>query len=236
MRYVPDVIGQIFVMICIPLGLGNAILQSFQLGRWKIPTLRWMIVTFSGWGIPALVFSQLRWHLLFDDPMGSGFIHYLEFLWIEEQDRTRWDRAKIQEGLTLLDEALTLHDPGPYQVQAAISALHASALTAEATDWRNIAALYDTLAKMTPSAGCRGQPRSGSGNGMGCTRGTADATATRQSSRQLLSISRCARRPAASDKPARGFRRRVSASPRFVQQQRRARLSSAAGGRDAQYS
>ncbi len=70
---------------------------------------------------------------------------------LDEQDRTRWDQAKIHEGLAVLDEALTLHDPGPYQVQAAISALHAEAATPEATDWPQIAALYDTLAVMVPS-------------------------------------------------------------------------------------
>jgi RNA polymerase sigma-70 factor (ECF subfamily) len=68
-----------------------------------------------------------------------------------EQDRSRWDRAKIREGVEVLDEALALNDPGPYQVQAAISALHAEAPTAEATDWRQIAALYDTLTSMAPS-------------------------------------------------------------------------------------
>ena len=51
----------------------------------------------------------------------------------------------------MLDEAMALADPGPYQVQAAISALHAEAPTAEATDWRQIEALYDTLARMVPS-------------------------------------------------------------------------------------
>jgi RNA polymerase sigma-70 factor (ECF subfamily) len=70
---------------------------------------------------------------------------------LDQQDRSRWDRAKIQEGTAILDEALALANPGPYQVQAAISALHAGAATAEATDWRQIAALYDTLFKMTPS-------------------------------------------------------------------------------------
>lgn len=70
---------------------------------------------------------------------------------LAEQDRTRWDQAKIAEGIAVLDEALTLSAPGPYQVQAAISALHAESPTAEATDWQQIAALYDTLAKMTPS-------------------------------------------------------------------------------------
>jgi RNA polymerase sigma-70 factor, ECF subfamily len=71
---------------------------------------------------------------------------------LDEQDRSRWDRVKIDEGVAVLEEALALYDPGPYQVQAAISALHTEAPTAEATDWSQIAALYDTLATMTPSA------------------------------------------------------------------------------------
>lgn len=70
---------------------------------------------------------------------------------LDEQDRTRWDQAKIQEGTAILEAALALHNPGPYQVQAAISALHAEAETAEATDWLQIAALYDTLVQMVPS-------------------------------------------------------------------------------------
>ncbi|HSL42578.1 MAG TPA: RNA polymerase sigma factor, partial [Anaerolineales bacterium] len=74
-----------------------------------------------------------------------------ELVLLEEQDRTRWDQAKIHEGIAVLDEALALYDPGPYQVQAAISALHAEAATPEVTDWRQIAALYDRLATMIPS-------------------------------------------------------------------------------------
>jgi RNA polymerase sigma-70 factor (ECF subfamily) len=74
-----------------------------------------------------------------------------ELVLLEKQDRTLWDQTKIQEGIAVLDEALALHDPGPYQVQAAISALHTEASTADGTDWSQIAALYDTLAKMTPS-------------------------------------------------------------------------------------
>jgi RNA polymerase sigma-70 factor (ECF subfamily) len=70
---------------------------------------------------------------------------------LDEQDRSRWDQEKIREGIAILDRALTLNDPGPYQVQAAISALHAEASTAEVTDWRQIAALYGTLAMMAPS-------------------------------------------------------------------------------------
>jgi RNA polymerase sigma-70 factor (ECF subfamily) len=75
-----------------------------------------------------------------------------ELVLLEDQDRARWDQEKIQEGIAVLDQALALGDAGPYQVQAAISALHAEAQTPEATDWRQIAALYDTLATMTPSA------------------------------------------------------------------------------------
>jgi RNA polymerase sigma-70 factor (ECF subfamily) len=74
-----------------------------------------------------------------------------ELVLLDEQDRSRWDQEKIREGVALLDRALTFNDPGPYQVQAAISALHAEAPTAEATDWRQIAALYDTLATLKPS-------------------------------------------------------------------------------------
>ncbi len=74
-----------------------------------------------------------------------------EIVLLDHQDRGRWDQAKIREGTATLDAALTLSDPGPYQVQAAISALHAAAPAPEATDWPQIAALYDTLATMTPS-------------------------------------------------------------------------------------
>ena len=74
-----------------------------------------------------------------------------ELVLLEEQDRSRWDQAKIQEGFTILDDTLALRDPDPYQVQAAISALHAEAQTPEATDWRQIVALYSTLSKMIPS-------------------------------------------------------------------------------------
>jgi RNA polymerase sigma-70 factor (ECF subfamily) len=74
-----------------------------------------------------------------------------ELVLLEEQYRARWDQEKIREGIAVLDEALALRDPGPYQVQAAISALHAEAAAPDETDWPQIAALYSTLAVMTPS-------------------------------------------------------------------------------------
>ena len=70
---------------------------------------------------------------------------------LEEQDRSLWDRAGIAEGLKLVDAALAWGRPGPYQVQAAIAALHAQAETPEGTDWRQIRALYRRLLGMTDS-------------------------------------------------------------------------------------
>ncbi len=70
---------------------------------------------------------------------------------LDEQDRTRWDAAEIVEGVDRLDAALRREQPGPNQVQAAIAACHATAATAEDTDWPEIAALYGTLVRMNPS-------------------------------------------------------------------------------------
>jgi RNA polymerase sigma-70 factor (ECF subfamily) len=70
---------------------------------------------------------------------------------LDEQDRTRWDHAEIGEGVAVLDEALALNTPGPYQVEAAISALHAEAPTAQDTDWQQIALLYASLVAWVPS-------------------------------------------------------------------------------------
>ncbi len=74
-----------------------------------------------------------------------------ELVLLEDQDRSRWDKARIEEGLSILERVLHMRQPGPYQVQAAISALHAQAKLPEDTDWPQIAALYDTLMRMTPS-------------------------------------------------------------------------------------
>jgi RNA polymerase sigma-70 factor, ECF subfamily len=70
---------------------------------------------------------------------------------LEHQDRSRWDRALIDEGVATLDAALALARTGPYQVQAAIAACHAGAPDAAATDWPQIAALYARLAQLAPS-------------------------------------------------------------------------------------
>ena len=74
-----------------------------------------------------------------------------EVVTLEDQDRGRWDRGEITEATDLLEEALRRGRPGPYQVQAAIAACHATAPTAADTDWAEIAALYGRLALLMPS-------------------------------------------------------------------------------------
>ena len=71
---------------------------------------------------------------------------------LEEQERTRWHAEAIGEGLAVLEAALALKRRGPYQLQAAIAALHAEALRAEDTDWKQIAALYSGLLREQPGA------------------------------------------------------------------------------------
>jgi RNA polymerase sigma-70 factor (ECF subfamily) len=70
---------------------------------------------------------------------------------LEEQDRSRWNRAQIEEGAALVEDALRARPPGAYAVQAAIAALHARAPHAGATDWPQIAALYGVLSRIAPS-------------------------------------------------------------------------------------
>ncbi|WP_442874847.1 RNA polymerase sigma factor [Amycolatopsis sp. NBC_00345] len=74
-----------------------------------------------------------------------------ELVTLEDQDRSRWDATAIEEGLVLVETALGRGSAGPYQLQAAIAACHASAPTADATGWPQIAALYGELVKRLPS-------------------------------------------------------------------------------------
>ena len=74
-----------------------------------------------------------------------------ELVPLEEQDRSLWDQERIREGLELVDKALRLARLGPYQLQAAIVALHAEAPTANETDWPQIASLYRILMRIHPS-------------------------------------------------------------------------------------
>ncbi|OOL26776.1 RNA polymerase subunit sigma-24, partial [Rhodococcus rhodochrous] len=70
---------------------------------------------------------------------------------LAEQDRRLWDRDRIAEGQALVRRCLRLGRPGPYQIQAAIAAVHSDAATVETTDWRQVVALYDQLLVVAPT-------------------------------------------------------------------------------------
>jgi RNA polymerase sigma-70 factor (ECF subfamily) len=74
-----------------------------------------------------------------------------ELILLEDQDRARWDKAQIAEGVRLVEQALKARRAGPYAIQAAIAALHAEAPGTAATDWAEIVGLYDVLMELDPS-------------------------------------------------------------------------------------
>jgi RNA polymerase sigma-70 factor (ECF subfamily) len=89
--------------------------------------------------------------LLHDSRAAARYDGAGEVVLLAEQDRSRWDRAEIAEALGLLNRALRLRAPGPYQLQAAIAALHVQAQSADRTDWPRIATLYAELLAVAPS-------------------------------------------------------------------------------------
>jgi RNA polymerase sigma-70 factor (ECF subfamily) len=114
----------------------------------------------------AIRLARLVVRMLPDEPEATGLLALMllhdarrdarvgpdgSLVLLEDQDRSRWDADRIAEGTALVDAALAVGRPGPYQVQAAIAALHDGATAAGSTDWAQIAALYDVLARMDPS-------------------------------------------------------------------------------------
>ncbi len=96
------------------------------------------------WGLTALM-------LLHDSRRAARVGKTGELVTLEEQDRSLWNRNQIVEGLSCLDRAMRLGTPGPYQIQAAISATHARASAAAETDWAQIVSLYDHLLRLIDS-------------------------------------------------------------------------------------
>jgi RNA polymerase sigma-70 factor (ECF subfamily) len=114
----------------------------------------------------AIRLARLLASLMPDDPEVPGLLALMllhdarrdartsdggELVLLEDQDRSRWDRAQIAEGVALLERALRAGRPGPYQLQAAIAAVHDEGATAEATDWPQIVGLYRALLELQPS-------------------------------------------------------------------------------------
>ncbi|MGH3233303.1 MAG: RNA polymerase sigma factor [Streptosporangiaceae bacterium] len=114
----------------------------------------------------AIRLARVLARLMPDEPESSGLLALMllhdarrsarldaqgDLVTLEDQDRGQWDAAEISEGVAILEGALRRGRPGPYQVQAAIAACHATAATADATDWAQIAALYGELLKFLPT-------------------------------------------------------------------------------------
>jgi RNA polymerase sigma-70 factor (ECF subfamily) len=114
----------------------------------------------------AIRLGRVLCELLPDEPENSGLLALMllhdsrrdarvnaqgELVTLEEQDRSRWDRKEIDEGLQLVEQALRRRRVGPLQLQAAIAAVHAEARTPGETDWRQIVALYEELMRINPS-------------------------------------------------------------------------------------
>jgi RNA polymerase sigma-70 factor (ECF subfamily) len=97
---------------------------------------------------PLGLLALMRLHLARAE---ARFTEAGELILLQDQDRFRWDRAMIAEGITLIEQAAALRRPGPFQLEAAIIACHAEAKSWEATDWPQIVILYDLLLKMRPS-------------------------------------------------------------------------------------
>jgi RNA polymerase sigma-70 factor (ECF subfamily) len=113
----------------------------------------------------AIRLGRVLCELLPDEPENLGLLALMrlhdsrrnarvvngELITLEDQDRALWDGTAISEGLELLEKALKLRRPGPYQLQSAIAALHAQARASTETDWPQIAMLYGRLLELTPS-------------------------------------------------------------------------------------
>ena len=97
------------------------------------------------------VLGLLALLLLHESRAAARFDGWGRLIRLADQDRSRWDRDLAKEASGLLDHAIALRRPGPYQVQAAIAALHAEAPCYEQTDWRQIRLLYDRLQQLAPS-------------------------------------------------------------------------------------
>ena len=117
-------------------------------------------------GVEAIRLGRLLAELMPDEPEAHGLLALMlllesrrparsvaggELVLLADQDRRRWDRDLVAEGQAIVRACLRRNDPGPYQIQAAINAVHSDAASVEATDWRQIVQLYDQLLAIAPT-------------------------------------------------------------------------------------
>jgi RNA polymerase sigma-70 factor, ECF subfamily len=99
----------------------------------------------------AEVMGLLALMLLLESRRASRITPDGHLVLLADQDRTRWDHHLVAEGQAIVRQCLRRDQPGPYQIQAAINAVHSDALVASSTDWHQILQLYDQLLSFTPS-------------------------------------------------------------------------------------
>ena len=196
----------------------------------------------------AIRLARVLTRLMPDEPEAAGLLALMllhdarratrlddagDVVTLEEQDRGGWDAAEIAEGTARLNGALRQRRPGPYQVQAAIAACHATAATAADTDWAEIAALYGQLARLVPVPGRPAEPRGGGGHGRGTGSGPGarDPAAGVRRAGRLPPAARDAGRPAAPPGPRPGGRRGLPRGAGTGPHRRRAPLPAPAAGR-----
>jgi len=114
--------------------------EAIRLGRWLVE----LLPEPEAMGLLALM-------LLHDSRRAARTSAEGELVLLDDQDRSIWNAAQISEGVRLVERALVSRRFGAYSVQAAISAVHAEAPSADATDWEEIVALYDLLLRIAPS-------------------------------------------------------------------------------------
>ena len=156
-----------------------------------------------------------------------------ELVTLEEQDRALWNREQLMDGVYIIERALRMRQPGPFQLQAVIAANHVGAPDAQATNWHNIARLYGELAQLQPTPRRRAQPRRRRRDGgRPRRRALADRSARgRRRARRVPPAARCPRRPAAARWSRGGVRCGVPPRARAVQQRRRTASPRAAARR-----
>ena len=149
----PDRLGPVMATIYLIYNEGHTATSGPNLVRTELAT-------------EAIRLARLLTELMPDEPEVVGLLAFLLLtesrrpartdedgvpVRLGDQDRSRWDRSLIDEGQRLVRACLRRNQPGAYQVQAAIAAVHADATTAEATDWTQIVALYDQLLRLLPT-------------------------------------------------------------------------------------